>query len=350
MSGGEAHAIWRNTDVKFLPVNGVTYDVVDVLARAVLIEETIDADSEEPLNSTLIALSAGPSLISQWFRQYLKWSDIDISNILSFRRTFAQGRRFAQSADAPFNAKIAPTEVRAALNRHAMWYTLFGSGMVEAMQELAVKLGADSHAPLDLRHVVAFYLYIPKEFLEGYGRDEKVLAQWGFDQEDWSNCFFTFIQDSFPRGLANWRSLHKQYFGRGPRVPHPMVFTSASGVLLSIDDHDNIDRLFERLDRAVEHGDWPLVIHVCASIFETVAKLRVGSPTVQNQPLGSFFSAYRNRSRLPKPLLDYIESVYRKRNIEPLAGHGSATAPTVTEEEALQARAMTQLLVRLEID
>ena len=116
------------------------------------------------------------------------------------------------------------------------------------------------------------------------------------------------------------------------------------------DKHASIRQLFERMDRAMQDKDWSLVLHTGASIFETLAKLVVLLPTIQDKSLGSFFDAYRKHSKLAGPLLDVIEGIYKRRNIEPLSGHGSAKDPAITQEEATQVNHLTRALVRLERD
>jgi hypothetical protein len=113
-------------------------------------------------------------------------------------------------------------------------------------------------------------------------------------------------------------------------------------------EHVNVRKLAERMDRAMQDRDWALVLHTAASIFETVAKQVVANPNVQNQSLGSWFSLYRKHSKLAIPLLDTIEAIFKRRNIEPLAGHGSSSDPSITEEEAIQVRELTIAFVRLE--
>jgi hypothetical protein len=113
-------------------------------------------------------------------------------------------------------------------------------------------------------------------------------------------------------------------------------------------EHPNVRKLVERMDRAMQDRDWPLVLHTAASLFETVAKQVVPNPNVQNQSLGSWFSLYRKHSKLAVPLLDTIEDIFKRRNIEPLAGHGSVSDPSITEDEAIQARLLTIVLLRLE--
>lgn len=113
-------------------------------------------------------------------------------------------------------------------------------------------------------------------------------------------------------------------------------------------EHLNVRKLIDRMDRALQDRDWSLVLHTAASTFETMAKLVVASSNVQNQSLGSWFSLYRKHSRLATPLLDTIEEIFKRRNIEPLAGHGSTSDPSITEGEAIQVRELTVALVRME--
>lgn len=114
------------------------------------------------------------------------------------------------------------------------------------------------------------------------------------------------------------------------------------------DEHANVRKLIVRMDRAMESGDWSLVLHTAASAFETVAKQVVPNSNVQNRSLGSWFDLYRKHSKLTAPLLDAIWEIFQRRNIEPLAGHGSINDPSITEQEAMQVRELTVSLVRLE--
>lgn len=117
---------------------------------------------------------------------------------------------------------------------------------------------------------------------------------------------------------------------------------------IAADEHPNVRRLFDRMDHAMQTEDWPLVLFTSASIFETVAKQVVPNPKVQDQSLGGWFSLYRKHSKLSAPLLDIVEDIFKRRNIEPLAGHGSARDPSATREEAVQVRELTYAFVRLE--
>ena len=113
-------------------------------------------------------------------------------------------------------------------------------------------------------------------------------------------------------------------------------------------EHLNIRLLIFRMESAYAAGDYAAVLHASASIFETLAKLVFASPGIENQTLGSFFDGYRRRSDLPEPVLDYMLEVYKRRNEEPLAGHGATEPPTVTGTQAAVLVEMTKMCVRLE--
>ena len=90
------------------------------------------------------------------------------------------------------------------------------------------------------------------------------------------------------------------------------------------------------------------MLHSSATIFETLAKDIVGSPSVQNQTLGAFFSRYQKDSQLPQNLQDKVIATYKARNVTPLAGHGSLQVPSITEAEAVTLCELTKAFVRIE--
>ncbi|WP_432359187.1 hypothetical protein [Sporosarcina sp. UB5] len=113
-------------------------------------------------------------------------------------------------------------------------------------------------------------------------------------------------------------------------------------------EHPNIRKLIRRMENALSDEDYAGVLHASASVFETLAKDIFGLPSVENQTLASFFDGYRNRSNLPESVLDYILEIYKRRNVEPLAGHGSTLPPSIEREEAIMLSEMTKTFVRLE--
>jgi hypothetical protein len=79
-----------------------------------------------------------------------------------------------------------------------------------------------------------------------------------------------------------------------------------------------------------------------------MAKDIVGTPTVEDQTLGSFFSRYRKDSALPAEVLDYILTIYNLRSATPLASHGSTKAPSISKETAIILVEMTKAFIRME--
>lgn len=116
----------------------------------------------------------------------------------------------------------------------------------------------------------------------------------------------------------------------------------------STDEHPNIRLLINRMNTAVENNDPSCVLHASASIFETMAKDIISIDSIQDQTLSSFFERYRKDSSLPGKILDYILSIYKRRNTEPLAAHGSTEPSNITETEAVILAEMTRAFVRIE--
>ncbi len=116
----------------------------------------------------------------------------------------------------------------------------------------------------------------------------------------------------------------------------------------SEDEVVNIRLLVRRMETALDGDDFAGVLHASACIFETLAKDVVAIAGVQNQTLASFFDRYKKDSQLPSPILDYILDIYKRRNTEPLAGHGQLDSPTITKEEAVVLVEMTKAFVRIE--
>lgn len=112
--------------------------------------------------------------------------------------------------------------------------------------------------------------------------------------------------------------------------------------------HANIFTLEARMDSDLGRDDYAGVLHCSASIFETMAKDIVGLPTVQNQTMKRFFDRYRKDSALPQEILDHILSIYERRNVTPLAGHGSTQIPTLSKQEATTLAEIKKAFVRIE--
>lgn len=114
------------------------------------------------------------------------------------------------------------------------------------------------------------------------------------------------------------------------------------------DDNKNINKLIGRMNIFLKTNDPSGVLHCSASIFETLAKEISNNNNIRDKSLGSFFELYRKTSLLPWNILDYILSIYNRRNTEPLAGHGSLDEPSISHKEAIVLSELTLSIVRIE--
>jgi hypothetical protein len=114
------------------------------------------------------------------------------------------------------------------------------------------------------------------------------------------------------------------------------------------DEHQNIRILLDRMTRSLYACDYSAVLHASASVFETLAKDIIDLDSIKSKPLGNFFDRYRKDSSLPNEILNYISSIYNRRNTEPLAGHGSTNTPSITQSEAIVLAELTIALVKIE--
>src|SRR5690606_28179984 len=69
-------------------------------------------------------------------------------------------------------------------------------------------------------------------------------------------------------------------------------------------------------------GNYPGVLHGCASAFEAMAKHLSKNPKVEKESLGSFFELYRKKSGLDPSRLNRVWEIYNLRNTVRSAGHG----------------------------
>lgn len=109
--------------------------------------------------------------------------------------------------------------------------------------------------------------------------------------------------------------------------------------------HATVRQLYDRAVRDLDHDDFAGVIHTAATIVENIAKTVVGNPNVINQPLGGWFSCYKNSSSLPDYILDEAIALYNRRNTTPNAGHGTPAESDVTREDAVNTIGLVRMII-----
>lgn len=113
-------------------------------------------------------------------------------------------------------------------------------------------------------------------------------------------------------------------------------------------EHSNIRLLVERMELCVRSGDSTGVLAASSNIFETLGKENVKNKSLENKTFSKVFNEYKQTSKLPEALLDYMQEIYIKRGKEPTAGHGGLTESNFTMDEAIVLSELTKACIRIE--
>lgn len=126
------------------------------------------------------------------------------------------------------------------------------------------------------------------------------------------------------------------------------TISTAGQFTLDNDASPNLRTLVSRMDRYLNDEDYAGVLSNSAMAIELISKEIYGSSKVYNQSFGSYFEGYKNKTTLPEPVIDWMLQIYKRRNTEPLAAHGSPLPPSITCEEASLIAEMTKAFIRYE--
>ena len=124
----------------------------------------------------------------------------------------------------------------------------------------------------------------------------------------------------------------------------PMADKSA----LDNDASPNLRTILRRMDSYLNDEDYAAILLNSAMAIEFISKQIYGSSKIYNQSFGSYFEGYKNKTTLPEPIIDWMLQIYKRRNTEPLASHGSPLPPSITCEEASLIAEMTKAFIRYE--
>lgn len=124
----------------------------------------------------------------------------------------------------------------------------------------------------------------------------------------------------------------------------PMADKSA----LDNDANPNLRTILSRMDSFLNAEDYAGVLFNSAQAIEYISKQIYGSSKIYNQSFGSYVEGYKNKTTLPEPIIDWMLQIYKRRNTEPLAAHGSPLPPSITCEEATLIAEMTKAFIRYE--
>jgi hypothetical protein len=121
-------------------------------------------------------------------------------------------------------------------------------------------------------------------------------------------------------------------------------------IAVSGDKHPNIIASIKRMEILFGSHDYAGVLDASAVVIESHSKIQLSSPKLKDQTFGSYFQSYQNHSKLPQEITNYMLEIYKRRNVEPLASHGSSDPPTITRFDAHFILLFTKAIVQLEND
>lgn len=200
-----------------------------LLAKATAISQAYEKDFDLSFSSMLLAFLASDDPLSLWLARYVKDAGIAIDELIQARKlkqeTFEQIAERFGLADRPasaqqlnwawlqqLGAQPLTEEELSTLDRPRV-----RTDSAEYLVQTARGINADFNSiegrgtvtPVDVRHLMAVYIYFPS----GHAKDLEGLR---FDRAAWSNAFLGQIQKLYPQELERWTVLHRRVFGADP--------------------------------------------------------------------------------------------------------------------------------------
>jgi hypothetical protein len=127
---------------------------------------------------------------SQWFQTYVNRAGIDVGKILEARKL---SREIMEEITAARPPALQPLRMTTSAKRYA-----------RSAEEF--RRGTDGASTLDVRHLMAVFIYKPWVH-------ERDLAGWGFEQKAWSIDFLEPMRSLHPKEMGFWSELHRRVFG-----------------------------------------------------------------------------------------------------------------------------------------
>lgn len=172
-----------------------------LLARAALINHYYEEEFDLSFSSMILSFLAGDDPLSQWFKTYVKAAKIDVQKILEEHNVNWQ-------ILDDIAARQLPSEIQKASYR----MTTSAARFLNTASQFRASLNqGDEEKPLDVRHLMAVYIYAP-------GGHERDIVRWGFDRKDWSISFLSQMRSMYPEELDFWKSLHQKVLHSEPEL------------------------------------------------------------------------------------------------------------------------------------
>jgi hypothetical protein len=179
-----------------LSAQNCSRDLSHMLARAAKINHYHEAEFDLSFSAMILAPLACDDPVSMWFQAYVNGAKIDVLKILEEHNVDWKILNDIAAFDPPSDSLMASYRMTTSASRFLDTARRFKESMNQ---------GAEG-GPMDVRHLMAVYIYAP-------GGHERDLRRWGFDGTDWSNAFLSQMRGMRPDELGFWERLHKDVFG-----------------------------------------------------------------------------------------------------------------------------------------
>lgn len=206
-----------------------------LLTRATRINRSYEAEFDVSFSSMLLAFLASDDPLSLWFRGYVREAGIAVDALLSQRKL--DEKTLERITLAP----VAAEELEVPRRQTSSARSLF-----HAAQDFLATTSL-SGEPLDVRHLMAAYIYRPV----GHEGD---LVSLRYDRTAWSNAFMDKMAQHYPAELEQWKEIHRQTFLSDP----PLLLTEGPSTHIATDIWTTDDSLGYR---AYAYAIYRFMIH-----------------------------------------------------------------------------------------
>lgn len=171
-----------------------------LLARAARINARYENDFDVTFSSVLLAFLASDDPLSRWFQTYVEDARIRIDALLKNRKLDTDSLKRIAAEPLP------ESEIDAVRRQTSSAVSLIG-----AAEDLRNRVADQENEPLDVRHLMAAYIYRPVHH-------ESDLTGLGFNRAGWSNAFLGQIAQRHAVELPAWKQVHHEAFPNQPLI------------------------------------------------------------------------------------------------------------------------------------
>lgn len=166
-----------------------------LLVQAGRINQSYETEFDATFSSMLLAFLVSDDPLSVWFQGYVREARVAVEELLERRNLDEKGLE-------DIAARPIPPEELEETHRQ----TRSAAELFRAARDLRTEVDPKvPPAPLDVRHLMAAYIYRPA----GHERDLDSLR---YDRPAWSNGFLEQIARDYPGELERWKEVHRQTF------------------------------------------------------------------------------------------------------------------------------------------